>query len=270
MENVTENPFEINELKMYFGEDYQVTKDIIIRQPTLGEIIEFDDVKFYGVVSLLCANPTSLRLQLWNAGIDWNEISEFDLFSMVIRNIDVEDTRLLFGDLNLSWFIKCHDNNKDIDVLVYVPRDKDGNFIPVKYEESIIIDEFVYMKIVNYLRNMFNIHPKVEKAKGKTTKLAIIEEEEMNLRFELAKKKKSGVKKSVLFPLVSSMMNHPGFKYKKNELKEVGIVEFMDSVKRLQTYESVTALMSGIYSGFVSTESLDLSKELDWQRDLYE
>ena len=66
------------------------------------------------------------------------------------------------------------------------------------------------------------------------------------------------------------MLNHPGFKYKKSELKEVGIVEFMDSVKRLQTYESVKALMSGMYSGMIDTSKMDLNKELNWARDLYE
>ena len=65
------------------------------------------------------------------------------------------------------------------------------------------------------------------------------------------------------------MLNHPGFKYKKDELKEVGIVEFMDSVKRLQTYESVTALMSGMYSGMLDTSKLNLKEELNWMRDLY-
>ena len=72
-----------------------------------------------------------------------------------------------------------------------------------------------------------------------------------------------------MYPLISAMVNHPGFKYKKNELKEVGIVEFMDSVKRLQTYESVRALMSGMYSGMIDTSKLNLKEELNWMRDLY-
>ena len=58
---------------------------------------------------------------------------------------------------------------------------------------------------------------------------------------------KNDVYKSTLLPLISTCLNHPGFKYKKNELREVGIVEFMDSVQRLQVYESSTALLKGIY-----------------------
>lgn len=66
------------------------------------------------------------------------------------------------------------------------------------------------------------------------------------------------------------MVNHPGFKYKLQELKEVGIVQFMDSVKRLQLYENTTALMSGVYSGMLDSSKMNLSKELNWLKDLNE
>ena len=62
---------------------------------------------------------------------------------------------------------------------------------------------------------------------------------------------------------------NPGFKYKKTELRNVGIFEFMDSVRRLQVYESTTSLMSGMYSGMLDTSKLKLDKELNWARDMY-
>ena len=56
--------------------------------------------------------------------------------------------------------------------------------------------------------------------------------------------------------IISSLINHPGFKYKLKELKEVGVAEFYDYVKRLQVYEQSTALMKGMYSGFVDSSKL--------------
>lgn len=271
----TESMFEYDELKMYFGEPYWVTDKIQILQPTLGDIIEFGDTKFYSIVSTLCANTTSLRLQLWDMGIDWTKISDYELFIQLIRGFTPNDTFLIFGNLNLSWFkpyVKQYsDNDEKSIVLVNVPRDKDGNELPVNFNDAIVIDELVYLKIVDYLRCMFDIHPKEERnVKGKVTKQWIIDEERMNIEAEKIRNKgKEPRKKSFLYPLISSMVNHPGFKYKKNELKEVGIVEFMDSVKRLQTYESVMALMSGMYSGMLDTKKLNLKEELNWMRDLY-
>ena len=276
-QNNHESMFEYDELKMYFGADYWINNKIKITQPSLGDIIEFGDVKFYSIVSTLCANTTSFRLQLWDMPqrIDWTKISDFELFTWLIRGFTTEDTYLIFGDLNLSWFKAFWKNPNDQNEglrLIYVPRDKDGEEIfPESIDDAIIIDELIYLRIVDYLRKMFDIHPKEERnVKGKTVKEWIIEEERMKIENE--KKLNNGKEKknkSFLYPLISSMVNHPGFKYKKSELKEVGIVEFMDSVKRLQTYESVMALMSGMYSGMIDTKKLDLKEELNWMRDLY-
>ena len=73
--------------------------------------------------------------------------------------------------------------------------------------------------------------------------------------------------KSFLLPLISSCLNHPGFKYKKSELEEVGIVEFMDSVQRLQIIASTNALMYGMYSGFCDMSKVDKSL-FNFMRDI--
>ena len=218
------------------------------------------------MINTLCANTTTFRLDLWKKGIDWNKISDFSLFSSIIKGYTPENTSLIFGDLNLSWFETIPNSN----VLVYIPRDEVGQVIPFDYEDPIIIDEFVYTRMVKYIRIMFNINPKVEFAKNKATKEAIIWEDEMNLKEDEKKKNNKGYTSSFLLPLVSSMVNHPGFKYKLEELKDIGIVQFMDSVKRLQLYESTTALMSGVYSGMMDTSKMNLSKDLNWLKDLNE
>lgn len=276
VESVVESLFEYDELKMYYGYPYWVTDKIEIKQPKIGDIIEFGDIKFYSIVSTLCANTTSFRLQLWdmNPRVDWTKISDYELFMLLIRRLTPKDTFLIFGDLNLSWFKPLVLENKNGEksiILVNIPRDENDNELPIKIEDAIMIDEYVYIKIADYLRHMFDIHPKEERnVKGKITKEWIIEEERMNIAAEKVRNKgKDPRKKSFLYPLISSMLNHPGFKYKKDELKEVGIVEFMDSVKRLQTYESTTALMSGMYSGMLDTSKMNLKEELNWMRDLY-
>lgn len=269
MNNATDSIYDFDELKMYFGEDYWVTDKIKITQPTIGDILEFGDNDFYSIVSTICSNPTSFRLSLWKEGIDWNKVSDFELFCRIIRNFTPKDTHLLFGDLNFSWFRLLHDDNKDCDELVYIPFDENSNPILTDYEDLIIIDELVYMKMIKYLRKMFDINPKVEHAKNKATKEAMIWEDEENLKIQQRNKKDDDVKKSVFLPLISSMVNHPGFKYKTNELKEIGIVQFMDSVKRLQTYENTTALLKGLYSGFVDGSQIK-NKDINWMKDLSE
>ena len=129
-------------------------------------------------------------------------------------------------------------------------------------KQNIEIDETVYLQISGYIKMMFNLFPKVEKARGKSTKEWIIMEEKQQMELN-----QNTSYKSTLLPLISSCLNHPGFKYKKNELYDVGIVEFMDSVKRLQVYESSTALLKGVYSGFVDTSKID-KEEFDFMRQI--
>ena len=162
-------------------------------------------------------------------------------------------------------------DKKEFDLLVNIPRNENGNMINIVYEDAIVIDELIYLKIIKYLSSMFDIHMKVEHAKNKATKEAMIWEDEMNLKVEEQKKSKRDYEKSTLLPLISAMVNHPGFKYKTSELKEIGIVQFMDSVKRLQTYENATALLKGMYSGFIDvSKDKNLQKQINWIKDLNE
>ena len=62
------------------------------------------------------------------------------------------------------------------------------------------------------------------------------------------------------------MLVYPGFKYSKDQLKNCGIYEFMEAVKRSQIYTSTIALTQGAYGGFMDTKNIN--KELfNWFRD---
>ena len=61
------------------------------------------------------------------------------------------------------------------------------------------------------------------------------------------------------------MMRYPGFKYKKDELKQCGYYEFMDTVMGSQIYVSSTALLKGAYSGMIDTSKIN-KKEFNWMR----
>jgi len=242
---------EIDRLKLYFGEPYVVNDKITIRQPSIGEILDYGEKDFYNMLRPFVANTTSYRLRLWDAGVDWNKITDYELFSALIGESDVDQTSILFGDLNFKLLKKYTARTDDkTEYTLYDP------------ENDIEINEETYNNIALYLRTMFNIFPKVEKAKGKTTKEAIIEEDRMN--YELHKNDEYT---SDLLPLISSCLNHPGFKYKKNELRDVGIVEFMDGVKRLQVYESTNALLKGMYSGMVDVSKIN-KDEFNFMREI--
>lgn len=253
-------------MKLYFGEDYKVNEYITVKQPTIGDILEFGEDKLFASISPFTGNPTTYRVQLWDAGIDWNELSNYDLFLLLYKTLTPDITELVFGGFDFADLEAFRDKTTDQVGLRLVTRDDDGNIISVGEE---VINEFSYSVMSEYLRTMFNQHPKNQFAKGKTTKRMIIEKEKREMKQRVIDDKNSS---SYLMPLISSCVNHPGFKYKKNELREVGYFEFMDSVKRLGIYEHSKSFLTGMYSGMMDTSKMSseqLNDNVNWMRDLY-
>lgn len=243
--------FEYDELKLYFGEDYKINDKFIIHQPTIGEIVEWGEREYYSMIYTLTCIPSDMKSQLFDMGIDYMEISDFELFMLLSRTLTSKETSIILGELDLSQMIPMK-NDLNGEVCLYSPT------------TGIIIDNLVYVKIVDYLRKLHNIKPKIEKAATKTVKKILIQLD----RDRIARAKKEKYK-SQLKELVSAMMRYPGFKYKKNELKECGLYEFMDTIQGAQIYVSTTALLSGMYSGMIDTSKIN-KKEFNWMRSVSE
>lgn len=254
----------INELKLYFGDPYQINDQITLYQPSINEIIEYGEAEFYSVLYMFIGNSTYYRLFLWDNGIDWNKISDYELFCNLVSSLPLEKTKVFFGDIDFSKFSlylkedtepeEEPDPDKKLSV---IEKNKLGfrkferTHTLYNEEQEIEISSDVYHDLVTVMRRMFEMTPKTEYTIGKTSKELIIEEERAKIL--RASKEDS---QSTLLPLVSFCVNHPGFKYKTSELRDIKINEFMDSVKRLQVYESTHALINGSYSGFCDTSKI--------------
>ena len=247
--------YSFDRLQMFFGEDYQIAEGIVISQPTIGDIMIFGEDKFNQVLNPFVINPTSIRVVLWQQGQDWTKMSDYELFYQLILQMKLTpaETSIIFGELDFTKF-ELYKRQKEVD------GNEVADIVLINQEQGVLIDEEIYNHMSAYLRTMFNIFPKVEKARDKTTKQWMIEGDIMNSKSQTEKK-------SNLLSMISFCLNHPGFKYKKSELKDLGIVEFYDSVQRLLVYESTSSLMKGMYSGFVDTSKIE-KKEFDFMREI--
>lgn len=237
--------YHFDKLKMYFGEDYTIN-NITISIPTIGEILEVGESKFYQSLLPFLNNPTSIRVFLYDTfHKDWNKTKDIEVFFIMYQLVqDKEPLKLIFKDFSFDDFVLISAKK---DVL-----DKEYDHLALFNEEkNILIYDDDYLEIAEYIRTMMNIHPKTEKAKGKTTKHWMLQEDRMKAQQNNDKKDSS-----TLLPLVSACINHPGFKYKLEDLKQVNICQFMDSVQRIQKYEQGIAALHGIYGGMVSAKDI--------------
>lgn len=299
-EEKQEYKFDFDELKMYFREPYMIQmengKYIEILQPSIGDILELGDRNVYSNINPFISNSTSYRVQLWDMGIDWNKKTDYEVFIMflpLIHGVEFLFKKVEFiENPNYNNKLSESENLKlgqekyfkiytDIDFTKLEPYIRKENMNDEKNltknvflydpEQDVIITEEIYMHIREYVRMMFDQHPKQEFAKGKLAKKWIIEEEKDKLKREA--EKNAGKKKSILLPMVSSLLNHPGFKYDLEGMKKLGIFAFMDSARRLQVYEQCTAFLKGMYSGMMDTSKLgqdELGKRVNWLQDIYE
>ena len=198
------NPeYHFDKLKMYFGEDYTIN-GITISIPTIGDILDIGESKFYQAISPFLSNSTSIRVLLYDVfKKDWNKTKDIEVFYILYQLLeDKEPLKLLFKDFSFDGF-ELIQARKNVD-------DPEYNHLALfNQDKNMIIYDDEYMEIAEFIRAMMNVHPKVEKAKGRTTKQWILQEDRMKAEQD---DKKKGI--STLLPLVSSCINHPGFKYK--------------------------------------------------------
>ena len=237
--------YHFDKLAMYFDKDYFV-KDIRIKMPTIGDILKFGESRFNQTFSPFFTNSTSIRVQLWDMEprVDWTKVKDIQVFNMLHLNLlDEEVAHSVFPDITFSDFQLMGLKDDPEKLVLYSPS------------QQIILTEQEYMEIATYIRTVLNRFPKVEKAKGKTTKQWMIQEDRMKMLN--SSKENDEANSSYLLSLVSSCLNHPGFKYKLEDLENMGIYRFMDSVKRIQKYEQSTAVLKGMYSGFVDGSKIN-------------
>ena len=200
---------DVDELQLYIGDDYVINDKIRVLQPTIRQIAEFGEKEFFSVVHTVTAIPSDLKFQLFEMGLDWMEVDDFELFVMLSQTLTPDRTKLLFGDLDFT------------KLKPYNHPHVEGEIILADKETGVLIDKMIYLRIVSYLRKAFNITPKVEKAANKMTKKILIEEDRKRIEFN-----KDKPFKSFLLPLISSVKVKQG--YTKDYVLNMGYVEFMN------------------------------------------
>ena len=201
----------------------------------------------------LTATPQSMKVQLWDMGIDYTTITAFELFySILYKLYPQEKTSILFGDLDFTKF-QIMRRKDDDSILLYQVIDG----------ESVIIDEFTYNVITDYIRQVHIIHKDEQLPANETTKMILIEDALEEIELNKNKEYHSQLKN-----LISSMINSEGFKYNHTQVWDMKINAFMDSVKRISKIKNAELLLQSGYSGFgINLKNIN-QKQLDWLGEL--
>lgn len=242
-----DNLFDIDELGIYFGDPYVVNDYITITLPKIGEVVKYGERQYYSMIQTITAIPSEMKSQLWDSGLDWTQIEDFQLFMMLSQSLPQDKTQIIFGDLDLQA-MRPFENRQNDTVILYNP------------DTGSVIDELAYKKITSYLCSAHNLTKKVEKAANEFTKKILIDED----RQKIANAQKQPYK-SFLKPLISAVKCRQG--YTLDYVKNMGLYEFFDDLSRLQIIVNTDALLGGMYSGFCDTSKIP-KQNFDWCREI--
>ena len=222
-----------------------IVQNLSIRIPTVGEILEDED-KYYGIVSSLTASPFQYMVQLDDMGIDYTQITDYQLFMMLFPMYAQSDLSLIFGDLDTS------------DFNVYINQDDDSQVI-YSPSNNIVIDELVYNDLSDMIRKI-NLFEKVKSKPGNESARKYLLEKER-------KKQKRNAKKPrfpYLEKMVIALVNTSEFPYNYETCMDLSIYKFNQSLQQIQRKIAFDNTMVGVYAGTVDTSKMTDKDALSW------
>lgn len=274
--------YELDELKIYRGSEIEITPKITVTQPTLGQIEEFGEKKYFNAVHTLTAVGADLKWQLWDmAQIDYTKIEDYDLFikyiwmavsskksiyEEIIKNAEGHEEEIASIPKDVIEDMCVNPLQlvlKDIDLATFTPCKHEGTGEVILYdkERDITIDRVVYAQIVNAVRMIHGFKRNDEVPGNETTKMILIEDAREAARIASEKPYKS-----ILKPLVSSLAVKCGM-CGDDRIWNMPINMFFDNLRRVSKIQDAELLLQGAYSGFASLKGIDRTR-LEWAGDL--
>jgi hypothetical protein len=144
-------------------------------------------------------------------------------------------------------------------------RTADNGIVLYNEEQDVLIDEVSYAAMHKFLCDTHLLNKKRRKAGNKSTYKILVEVDRQDKLEAKAKKYESQLQ-----PMISAMVNSPGFKHSIMEVRNMTLYQFMDSVQRIGLMVSTERLACGYYSGNIDPKKIDIKKQLDWMRCLHE
>lgn len=229
---------------LLYKSEIEINDKIKIIIPTVGQIID-DEESYYGVVSLVTAMPIDVMVALDDAGIDFTQINEWQLFLMMFQSLSAQDTSLVFGDLDLTKF-QLAESQDNHSVVLLDP------------ENDIIIDRSIHYQMADALRKVHHLERDTRKPGNDEARKYLIERARIKQR-----RKKHKKEESQLESLIVALVNTEQYKYDFEGTRELSIYQFNESVRQCIKKIDYDNRMRGVYAGTIDAKELS-QDDLTW------
>ena len=250
----------IDELKYSIsGDNYIVNKYITIYNPYVYEIKDFGENNFFTVLSWFVRKPYDIAVELDDQKIDYQSLSDWDLFYSTAPIIPIVYSCILFGKLNFTEFSQRIDEETGI------------KYLENKYNPQIRIDEAIYNKIATYLRYIYFISDKVEYDVGNAMAKKFLLDRMRRKRKKYLKDLELGKvnNQSQISSMIKYCVNNSDFKYNYTTVMDLKLNLLYESYYFIVNTSERDNVMSGIYHGTIDTAKMKDKSILNIIPDLH-
>ena len=224
---------------------YRINDTISIYVPTIGEIYDYGESEYYNIVQLLTSVPYDLMVQFDDMGVDYETISEYQLFIMMIKSfiMNNKDLSIVFGSF-------------DIASLNFSENKETGEVVLVDKNNNPIIDKLIQYEISNAIRKIHFWTKTDKRAGNEEAKKYLIERNRLKQQRAARKKQESFLDENII-----KMVNTEEFKYNYESCMDLSIYKFNASLQQIPKKKNWEQTMTGAYFGTVDLSKLNIYKQ---------
>jgi hypothetical protein len=262
------------------GQDFPVTKSLNVKHPTVQEVLDIDkehngffseDI-YYIWVSIFTCDPYDYMVYLDDKKIDYENIDSFDLFILLyeemmfnykekLSGLSKEEQQALLSNSQYGQAFNFFFNKNNITIA----KDENNNtVIGDCNDNSVLIDRDVFAFISEFIKQINGIYESDKiNPEDNFAKQILIDDERARLK-KLARKPMEEVNNNRLGNLLSTItwVGNGGISpFNRNDLHMYDLVDGIHRTDKLLNYNHT---MTGLYSGCVDKDKLDMQK-ISWQ-----
>lgn len=252
----------MNKLSLLGRKIHKINDLITIRIPKVDEIWgskNSHEKEYLAMASLFIQTPTDMMIELDDMGLDWTEISEYDLFVITMSAFLANKNNTVSSTMWDSVFIGLDHTNISMQI------DKAGTeYIFVNSNGEVIFDKRIYELISEALCNILFTTKNREYAKvpEKDTRRYILDRARLKRKRHLERLNNNTetTSSSVLDGIILFLVNHRDFKYDFETVKKLSVYDLYASFKQINKNQEVDGLMTGYWYGNVDLSKISDSK----------
>ena len=232
---------------LLLAKKWWIDDNICMHVPTISEVLEFGENQYFNMIYTMYATPYELMGQLDAMGIDYEKVSEFDLFCFAFLGMAEDKCHMVFENLNTKDYKLAPDPEAEKQYLLL--NETTGHMIRRKEAEQISA----------FLRRIQCTEKCMKKAGNSAIKKYLLEKARKALKS--AKRSKS---QSVIEEMLICLLNTSEFAAKSlDDAFAMNIYFFNKSMRQINKKIDYDHICAGVYAGTIDSKKINM-KKIHW------